>query len=144
MNDGTSGMVFNHVGLCVTDLERSLRFYEALGLEHIVERDLKPPDEVTAPLMGIEQPVGLTAVYLRQDRFILELLHYARPENPDAADRPLNQPGLTHLSFSVDDLAATMDQVPALGGQVLESTNIGLAVMIRDPDGQIIELLPKR
>lgn len=94
--------------------------------------------------MGIEQPVGLTAVYLRQDRFILELLHYARPENPDAADRPLNQPGLTHLSFSVDDLAATMDQVPALGGQVLESTNIGLAVMIRDPDGQIIELLPKR
>lgn len=137
-------MIVNHVGLCVTNLERSLRFYVALGFQHETERDLQPPDSVTGQLLGIEAPVGLTAVYLRRDEFILELLHYERPENPASTDRPMNQPGLTHLSFGVDDIESTMEQVRSHGGQVLESSNVGLAVMVRDPDGQLLELLPKR
>jgi len=56
----------------------------------------------------------------------------------------MNQPGLTHLSFTVGDLDATIEQVRALGGEVVESSNIGPAVMVRDPDGQLLELLRKR
>lgn len=137
-------MIVNHVGLCVTDLRQSLRFYQDLGFEHETARHLHPPDSVTAPLLGVETPVGLTAVYLRHGDFILELLHYERPENPVATDRPLNQPGLTHLSFSVDDMDATMEVVRANGGSAVESSNIGLAVLVRDPDGQLLELMPKR
>lgn len=137
-------MIVNHVGLCVSDLQPSLRFYEGLGFEHDTTRDLQPPDALTGQLLGIEPPVGLTAVYLRRDEFTLELLHYGRPDNPAPGARPMNQPGLTHLSFTVGDLDATIEQVRALGGEVVESSNIGPAVMVRDPDGQLLELLRKR
>lgn len=137
-------MIVNHVGLCVSDLRASQRFYEGLGFEHDAARDLQPPDAVTGRLLGIEPPVGLTAVYLRRDEFTLELLHYRRPDNPASNARPMNQPGLTHLSFSVDELDSAIEAVCALGGEVIESSNIGLAVMVRDPDGQLLELLPKR
>ena len=138
------GATFNHVGTCVTDLDRSTRFYEALGFEHQTERDLTPPDAATARLLGIDPPVGLTAVYLRLDGFVLELLHYSRADNPAGAIRPMNQPGLTHLSLTVDDLPATLRLLESCGGTVVESSDLGIAVMVRDPDGQLIELIAKR
>lgn len=132
------GTVFNHVGVCVTDLNRSRRFYEGLGFTH--QRDLRPPDGLTGKLLGVSSP-GLTTVYLTMGAFVLELLHYERPGNPPARERMMNEPGLTHLSVSVDDIPAVVEQVPALGGEVVEASNIGMAVMVRDPDGQLIELL---
>jgi lactoylglutathione lyase len=43
---------------------------------------------------------------------------------------------------SVDDIDATAAKAVEFGGSVLEQTNVGAAVMIRDPDGQLLELLP--
>lgn len=131
----------NHVGLCVADLDRSQRFYEgALGFEPA--RRMEVPDDVTADLLRVPRPVGLTASYLQRGGFVLELLHFARPGNPTARDRPLTEPGLTHLSFTVDDLAATCAAVAEHGGEVLADTEVGgAAVMVRDPDGQLLELL---
>jgi hypothetical protein len=31
---------------------------------------------------------------------------------------------------------------PAYGGQIIEESDIGFALFIRDPDGQLLELLP--
>ena len=135
-------VVVNHVGLCVADLDRSRRFYEALGFEF--QRDLRPPDDKTGTLLGIPAPVGLTAVYLTMGGFVLELLHYDRNGNPPARERSMNEPGLTHLSLNVGDLAATLDRVCAFGGAVIESSNLGGAIMVRDPDGQLLELLTQR
>jgi predicted enzyme related to lactoylglutathione lyase len=45
----------------------------------------------------------------------------------------------------VPDLDATCALVREHGGEVLEDTNVGgRAVMVRDPDGQLLELLPTR
>ena len=135
--------VMTHVGLCVTDLERSRRFYtEALGFSF--ERDLKPDDNATGKLLGIEPPVGLTAVYLTLGNFTLELLHYDRAGNPSFRRRVMNEPGLTHLSITTDDIAGVLDRVPELGGEVIADSNLGVAVMVRDPDGQLVELLARR
>ncbi len=54
----------------------------------------------------------------------------------------MNEPGLTHVSLSVEDLAATCALVTEHGGEVLTDTDIGMAVFVRDPDGQLLELLP--
>lgn len=55
----------------------------------------------------------------------------------------LTETGLTHLSISVEDLAASCRRVAELGGQVLADTDMdGRAIMVRDPDGQLLELLP--
>jgi catechol 2,3-dioxygenase-like lactoylglutathione lyase family enzyme len=133
--------VFNHVGQCVTDLARARRFYEELlGFEF--DRELHPPDEMSSRLLRIEPPLGFTVVYLRRDGFVLELLHFDRPGNPAYRTRDVNEPGLTHVSVSVDDLDAVLARVPEFGGEVLPDTNIGHGVFVRDPDGQLVELLP--
>jgi lactoylglutathione lyase len=137
-----NGVAFNHVGQCVADLERSKRFYcDLLGFEF--EREINPPDELSAKLMGLEGPLGMTASYLVRDGLVLELLHYSaagqtRPYKP----RTMNEPGLTHISLSVDDLDNVLARVADFGGTVLEGTNIGNGVFIQDPDGQLVELLP--
>ena len=56
----------------------------------------------------------------------------------------MNEPGLTHLSFTVPDLPASLEAVRAHGGEVLEQTDVTVAVMVHDPDGQLLELLPAR
>lgn len=134
-------VLFGHVGHCVGDLERARRFYvEALGFE--VVNEISPPDSPSDRLLRIPAPIGLTAVYLRKDGLVLELLHFARQGNPDGAERAVNEPGLTHLSFSVDDVDAVAARAAELGGEVLTDTHIGTAVFLRDPDGQLIELFP--
>jgi lactoylglutathione lyase len=132
--------VFNHLGQCVTDLPRSRRFYEELfGFE--VEREIHPPDDPSSTLLGLEQPLGLTALYLRRDGLVLELLHFAAGHAPGRT-RAMNEPGLTHISLSVDDVDGVCARVPEFGGEVLDDTNIGVGIFIRDPDGQLLELLP--
>lgn len=133
----------NHVGVCVTDLARSRAFYEeALGFRF--QRDLQPPDGITGQLLSIDEPVGLTAVYLTMGSFVLELLHFERPANPPHRERVMNEPGLTHLSLSTSDIPAVLERVRAHGGEVVTSSDVGVAVMVRDPDGQLIELLQQR
>lgn len=133
---------FNHVGHCVTDLARARRFYEeVLGFRHV--RDLPIPDAAASPLLRVPAPVGMTAAYLELDGFTLELLHFDRAGNDPRRERSFTEPGLTHLSVTVDDLAATCALVREHGGEVLEDTDIaGRAIMVRDPDGQLVELLP--
>jgi catechol 2,3-dioxygenase-like lactoylglutathione lyase family enzyme len=92
----------------------------------------------------VEPPANLTAVYLTLDGFVLELLHFDRPGNPAARERPMNEPGITHLSVTVPDISAVTTQIPHYGGTVLEDTHLGIAVFVRDPDGQLIELLDGR
>ncbi len=50
------------------------------------------------------------------------------------------EPGLTHLSLSVSDMGRALEQVVAHGGRVVEQTDIKAAIMVHDPDGQLIEL----
>jgi len=136
----TRRTVFNHVGLCVTDRERSRRFYEGLlGFQFWWE--LEPPDVGTDQLLQLDKPVGLHATYLVRDGLVLELLDYSKREAHAGPRRVMDELGLTHLSFSVSDLAAVLTMVDSLGGSVVEATISEQSAMVRDPDGQLIELL---
>ncbi|BBZ15659.1 hypothetical protein MBRA_58540 (plasmid) [Mycobacterium branderi] len=53
----------------------------------------------------------------------------------------MDQIGLTHLSLSVSDLRDVLEMVDSFGGSVIEETVSEQSAMIRDPDGQLIELL---
>jgi catechol 2,3-dioxygenase-like lactoylglutathione lyase family enzyme len=137
-----SGAVFNHVGQCVTDLARAKRFYvEALGFT--VEREITPTEEESARLLGLRPPLAMTACYLVRGSFVLELLHFGAP-GVVAPYRPRSvaEPGLTHLSVSVDDLDTACARVEEHGGTVLHETRIEQGVFVRDPEGQLVELLP--
>ena len=92
--------------------------------------------------------VSLHAVYLERDGATIELLHFASPGNTGESSswRPLNQTGLTHLSFQVEDLDLVIGEVVRCGGRVHDDTRIHpsadvAAIFCTDPDGTLIELV---
>src|SRR5262245_49955278 len=104
-----SGVV-NRVGLCVSDLARAQRFCE--GVCGFKFRDsLDVPGVACGRLLMVEPPVGLTACYLVLGDFVLELLHFERDGNAPQRAREFTEPGLTHLSLTVDDLGAACGRV---------------------------------
>ena len=133
-------IVFNHVGLCVSDTARSRRFYQGLlGFEFWWE--LEPPDAGTGQLLQLNKPIGLRATYLIRDGVVLELLAYSHRPLHAGPSRVMDQLGLTHLSLSVSDLAGVLAAAESYGGSVVDGTVSDQSAMIRDPDGQLLELL---
>jgi catechol 2,3-dioxygenase-like lactoylglutathione lyase family enzyme len=136
---------FSHLGLCVSDLARSRRFYcEGLGFAEALR--LEFAGEPSATLLGLPG-VRFVALYLRRDGLLLELLHYDAPGAiGDVAARPMNARGLTHLSMRVASADAVAARLVELGGRVLGQTRIAnpdlgaSAVFVLDPDGTRIEL----
>lgn len=136
-----SGVIYNHIGLCVSDRARSRQFYEG-ALDFRYWWELEPPDDGVSQLLQLPRPVGLHAVYLYRDGLVLELLEYKQMQLPPWRQRSMAELGLTHISLSVADLDDVLQKVTALGGSVIKETDSGAgAIMIRDPDGQLIELL---
>jgi lactoylglutathione lyase len=132
--------VFNHVGLCVADRERSRRFYEGLlGFQFWWELDV--PDDGTDQLLQLEKPLGVRATYLIRDGLVLELIDYSGRKVHAGSERVMDQVGLTHISFSVSDLGDVLEKVAHFGGAVVDGTASAQAAMVRDPDGQLLELL---
>ena len=132
--------VFNHVGLCVADRERSRRFYEGLlGFQFWWELDV--PDESAAQLLQLAKPLGVHATYLVRDGFVLELIDYSTREVHAGPQRVMDQVGLTHISFAVSDLEGVLEKVRSFGGAVVDETASEQSAMVRDPDGQLVELL---
>jgi lactoylglutathione lyase len=130
----------SHIGLCVTDLERSRRFYEEVfGFRSAFDLHTEGPE--TPKLLRLDAPLVLDAVYLALDGLLLELLHFERQASPTPSPRVMNEPGLTHLSLFVEDFDATLAAVAQHGGRVRDDTNIGVAVFVEDPDGQVIEVI---
>lgn len=131
--------VANHVGLCVVDVDRSRRFYEqALGFRFWWE--LRVPDGAVAAFLQLPTPLGLHAVYLVLDGLVLELLHYEAGDHPGGRRRPMDEPGLTHLSLAVGDVDDAVARVERHGGTVVTRSPLGPTAMVRDPDGQLLEL----
>ena len=145
--DDTQDPTFSHFGICVSDLERSLRFYcGALGFEqaetHAIGTDF-------ARLMDFDD-VAVTSQFIRKGSTAIELLAFSDPAPSGSSERrPVNQLGLTHLSFRVQDLAAAEARVVEFGGTVVESSRTEIAlgsahlsfVYCTDPDGVRVELM---
>jgi catechol 2,3-dioxygenase-like lactoylglutathione lyase family enzyme len=140
------GNRFTHVGLCVSDLERSIAFYrDVLGFSEVARR-LNVSDQGAANLLDFPT-MDVELVYLERDAIRIELLWYRDPECVRAdVRRPMNLAGLTHLAFRVGDFDALCNRIEASGGTVLDATATSFGpgnrgVMTLDPDGVRIELI---
>src|SRR5579883_2222147 len=112
---------FSHVGICVSDLERSLRFYcEGLGFELV---DSFTVGSEFGRLMEVAGEIVLQSRFITRDGVRLELLRFDSPgfEGP-ARRRLMNQLGLTHLSMRVADVDSAAARIQELGGHVLQHT----------------------
>jgi catechol 2,3-dioxygenase-like lactoylglutathione lyase family enzyme len=137
----------SHIGICVSDLAVSLRFYcEGLGFTEVASHEV---GEEFAVLMEVEG-VRLRSRMIAKDGVTLELLGFDVPGvTGDGGRRPMNRIGFTHLSLKVDDVEGTAAVIESLGGVVVRSTRTTFAfgdstldfLYCTDPDGVRIELM---
>jgi catechol 2,3-dioxygenase-like lactoylglutathione lyase family enzyme len=131
-----------HVGLGVSDMERSLAFYrDTLGMQVI--RDLNISDDRIGRVVGIP---GATCriVHLKLGPAMLELFQYTHPAGADIA-RTARQcdRGLIHIGFKVTDFHQQVEKlkagnIPFLGEPVEFRPNVWI-LYFRGPDGEVCE-----
>lgn len=135
-----------HLGICVSDLERSIRFYrDLLGFRPVSQVKVKGPEsDRLLRLEGVDQ----RTVFLERDGLRLALFAYQAPATKgDGAPRAMNELGLAAIMLRVDDLDATLEPFRAAGVRVLEETYTAhpgfrsKLVFLCDPDGTLIELV---
>lgn len=135
--------VLSHIGICTSDLERSLRFYtEALGFT--LERSI---DEIGAPFDQLTELPGVPCRvhYVKSGAMTIELIGYPQGAVTGSSERrPMNQLGFTHMTLIVTDIDAAAARVVQFGGQIHPQTRIdspfGPILFCTDPDGVRIEL----
>jgi catechol 2,3-dioxygenase-like lactoylglutathione lyase family enzyme len=143
---GSAGFAPGHLGVCVTDLERSLAFYcDGLGCVPDGRYELDRP---IAEIGDAPAGVALTLQFVRSGTLRIELLAFDRPVPHGEPSTRRDRVGLTHLSFVVDDVDVAARHLAAHGGSVVEGTRSGAndpggpqVVFVADPDGTRIELV---
>jgi lactoylglutathione lyase len=141
-------MTVSHVGLCVSDLDRAMRFYcEGLGFEPSVRFDVGSEFAAT---LEVEGDVEVTSQFVARDGMSIELIHYATGAVHGTPSSSRAHLGFTHLSLIVDDVDAVAARLVELGGQVVASTRTRIDnpdgstndfVFVADPDGVRVELM---
>lgn len=136
----------SHVGICVADIDRSIRFYcEGLGFELAERYDL---DSSQMPgldrSLEVEGPLEVTSQMITSGGMKVELLAYPGrpPQGTPSASRGLL--GLTHLSFNVEKVDSAAARLVTFGGTILEDTRSDAGIVLlflADPDGTRIELM---
>ncbi|MFC7075209.1 VOC family protein [Haloarcula halophila] len=116
-----------HVALCVSDLDRSMAFYEALGFEETNRFTLNGVENVYLGRPGSDGDIQLR---YDPDR--------TTPIAPSRADTD-------HVAFTVDDVDEQFETAIEAGGvAVLEPTTIpeadAYAAFVEDPEGYTLEL----
>jgi len=130
----------HHVGITVSDVERSLGFYrDLLGMRVVADTRLTRPE--------------IAALLDTQDGRILELLEYAQPPG-HRLEYTNRDSGSAHVALQVDDLDRIRAGIGAAGGseisrhpvtaQDTEGIFAGARLLyVRDPDGMILELVQR-
>lgn len=140
-------MILNkrHTGLVVRDLNRSISFYECLGLK--VWRREKEVGPFIDAVVGIHDVHIEWAKMNCPDGSLVELLQYhSHPDIQPLADAPSNRLGCSHIAFTVDDIARTCGEIIRLGGTVVNPPAIAPSGLVRvaychDQDGILMELV---
>jgi catechol 2,3-dioxygenase-like lactoylglutathione lyase family enzyme len=121
----------DHVGLLATDMDKTLRFYQVLGLEVLRTSGPRADGERSAVLRVGNQEIN---VFSRPD-FVL----------PDRDTPPrIDHFCLTMDAASMDDLVADLRQAGVDIAKGPVERRDGTALFVHDPDGVRVELrIPK-
>jgi catechol 2,3-dioxygenase-like lactoylglutathione lyase family enzyme len=142
----------HHVGITVSDLDRSAAFYhDVVGLNFVVPPTgwFEGPD--LARGLGVEAPVALRVALFEvgQGETWFEILEYKSPKSRASSAPPQSEIGAAHVAFHVADITAEYERLRALGVRFNSGVNVvddgPLAgwrwVYFKDPDNHTIELV---
>jgi methylmalonyl-CoA/ethylmalonyl-CoA epimerase len=127
----------HHLGVAVDDLDEALDAYGRLFGAEVEHRE-------TVADQGVE------AVSLRVGEGRVELLSALGPETPVGKFLAKRGPGMHHVAFEVDDVAAELDRLAAGGAQLIDQRPrpglFGLQVAFVHPEstgGVLAELVSR-
>ncbi len=133
-----------HVAFATSDIDRLIRFYEALTGHRRHGGQRLTGHAAYDRITGLKD-VDVTAAWIQGMNIGLEFWSYANPPTVSRDDeRPVNEAGYSHVCFETDDVEADLALAIAAGGrphstvQDLGTARVGY---LRDPDGNIVELL---
>jgi catechol 2,3-dioxygenase-like lactoylglutathione lyase family enzyme len=134
---GADGLVLGGLSVSVRDLDRSIRFYRALGFSIGEVFQVLP---AYGPLLGLPEGFRARAAYVLRDGVPIELVEATSPPVTASASGGLGaQLGLAHIRFHVDELARATTLVASHGGRVIDDERTianGMSyVFCVDPDG---------
>lgn len=141
-----------HIGICVTDIERSIKFYtEMMGFQ--ITEGPTPPirDPEDSRGMGFADCITRTCVLRCDAGFSLELVQFLEPEPACLADR-LDLIGKHHIAYQVDDIHQWYHKWVEAGLPVYDQPILVNAeneedsfywAYVKDPDGITLELNQK-
>jgi lactoylglutathione lyase len=140
---------WSHVGLCVSDLERSLRFYcDGVGCQRAERFELDGRQVPgLAEALEVASPAVMVSQMVTTGPLKIELLGWSSPKPEGSPSTRRNQLGLTHLSFHVDDVDRVAAKLVACGGTLLQDTRRSPGVelvFVADPDGTRVELMARK
>ena len=133
----------DHTAISVPDLERALAFYcDLLGFE--IEIKTQWENNVDSDtVIGQRGTVGKNAL-IKAGGTRIELFEYQSPvPQPQTAERPVWDHGITHLCFAVDDIHAEYERLKTAGVHFnSEPVRMGRWYFVygRDPFGNVFEL----
>jgi catechol 2,3-dioxygenase-like lactoylglutathione lyase family enzyme len=137
-----------HIGFCVSDLDRSLRFWrDGMGFE--VLREFEFYGRSWKRVLELDD-LDLQTRIIRRDDMMLEIMHFRKPDTLGTRERsPMNQLGFTHLAIWATDIAEVAQRVVDYGGSVIESARTifdhpkikGEWLICTDPDGIRVEFV---
>lgn len=137
-----------HVGITVSDLERSIEFYQDhLGFE--VKRVMLENGEHIDNFSNLKD-INVKTVKMsgKNNSGMIELLHYLSHSDLSGQnkDYPITNIGCSHFALTVDDLDSLYAHLVTYGivfnypVQTSPDGNVKIA-FCRDPDGTLIELV---
>jgi len=118
----------HHISFAVRDLAAARGFYEdLLGLEAIPRPEL-----------------GIPGAWYRSGACEVHLIETPAGAPAGAPPRGPLSPLANHQAFAIEDYAKVRDALRARGVEVLETSPERGQMWIRDPDGNVIELIAPR
>jgi glyoxylase I family protein len=133
----------DHVGIRVTDMDRSIRFYtEVFGAE-AVTRPFLMQSEFVDSMFGGPPGISFMLCHMKFDGGLIELFAFQEPYEHPSEPAHASRGNITHMGFEVDDVEATVERILAHGGRLIfPITQWGdhRLSYTADPDGNVIEI----
>jgi catechol 2,3-dioxygenase-like lactoylglutathione lyase family enzyme len=151
VGDGTMALALGHAGLSVSDMDRSLGFYEdGLGLRCVARRHVE--EDYIRRIVQVPGTTGIEVAFLAaaDGAPAVELLCYRGAPAAEVSPVPPSAPGTGHLCLLVTDAAVALERALGAGGTARTPRPVEIAsgpyrggwgCYLEDPDGYLVELL---